>query len=97
MSRHYWQEPKPIRVIRSSKRAGVRRIEVTSSSDARRHYTVTCKNGKWACSCLGWIVPRNVKQKNGEIIRMRNPCRHIKKFAPEAVGIPVRRKKQVAA
>jgi hypothetical protein len=84
MSRHYWETPKPIRVLRSSKRAGVRKYEVNSSSDARRRYTVTVKNGKWACSCLGWIIPR--REHPGSAVFVRKPCRHIVAVARIAVS-----------
>lgn len=58
---------KPIRILSAaSKGKGVRRFTVNSSTDARRRYVVTVRNGKAACSCRGWIFPHKVVTNNGK-------------------------------
>lgn len=78
---------KPVRILRVSKARGIRRFIVNSSTDARRHYVVTYRNGEWACSCRGWIFPRKIVMKSGKpvlrsdgkVLRVRENCRHIKR------------------
>jgi hypothetical protein len=79
---------KPIRIIRRTVSKAIRRYTVNSSTDSRRHYTVTFRNGKWACSCHGWIFPRKIVMKNGKpvlrsdgkVLKVRENCRHIKQM-----------------
>lgn len=85
---------KPIRILRASKAKGIRRYKVNSSTDARRHYVVTLKNGKWSCSCRGWIFPHKIVMENGKpvlrsdgkVLKVRTDCRHIKQVAARILG-----------